>query len=122
MNKGLVAIIVIIVVVLVAAGAWIIMQPSTTNTNNNQTANTTNTNQTTNKIQNQTHNNTNVTITAEKAKELATQYTGMGVNLGTPTLTTVNGTEVWAVPVYTSGLNKFVDNIYINAKTGARVQ
>lgn len=115
MNKGLVALILVVLVVLVAAGAWIVMQPSTTNT-------TSSNNTTTKKIENKTHNNTNVTITAEKAKEIATQFTGMGVTLGTPTLTTFKGIEVWSVPVYTSGLNKTVDSIYINVKTGARVQ
>ena len=113
MNKGIIAIIVIIIVIVVSAGTWMAIQPSQTSSasNNNK------------EVKNQTHNNnTNVTISAGKAKELASQYTGMGVTLGTPTLTTYKNIEVWKVPVYTSGQNLTVDSIYINAKTGNRVQ
>lgn len=90
----------------------------TTSSNNttNNTSNNTIQNNTTNK------NNTSTEISAEKAKELAAQFTGMGVTLGTPTLTTFNGVKVWKVPVYTSGTNESVDSIYINAVTGKRVQ
>lgn len=110
MNKGIIAIIVIIIVFVVAAGAWITMQPAQPSSTDK-------------KIKPQTHeNSTNTTISAEKAKELASKYTGMGVTLGTPSLTTYNGVEVWKVPVYTSGQNLTVDSIYINAKTGNRVQ
>jgi uncharacterized membrane protein YkoI len=113
MNKGIVAIIVLILVIVVGVGAWMAMQPAQTSSANNNT----------NKIvKNQTNNNTNVTISAEKAKELATQYTGMGVTLGTPTLTTYKGVEVWQVPVYTAGQNLTVDSIYIDANTGKRIQ
>jgi hypothetical protein len=116
MNKSIIAIIVIVLVIVIAAGAWMAMQPAQTSSANNNGDNTNKT------VKNQTNNNTNVTISAEKAKELATQYTGLGVNLGTPTLTTYKGVEVWAVPVYTSGQNLTVDSIYIDAKTGKRVQ
>lgn len=90
----------------------------TTNSNNttNNTNNSTVQNNTTN------NNNTSTEISADKAKELATQFTGLGVTLGTPTLTTFNGVKVWKVPVYTSGTNESVDSIYINAITGKRVQ
>jgi hypothetical protein len=118
MNKILVAIIMIILVVIVAAGAWFALQPAQTNAANNATPDINNT--TKNQINNT--NNTNTTISAAKAKELATQYTGLGVTLGTPVLTKYKNIEVWSVPVYTSGQNKFVDSIYIDANTGKRVQ
>ena len=89
-----------------------------TSISNNTTNNTTNITE-----KNNTDNvNTTTDINAVKAKELATQYTGIGVTLGTPTLRTFKGVKVWKVPVSTSGLNKPVDNIYINAITGKRVQ
>ena len=56
----------------------------------------------------------------DKAKELAAQYTGMGVNggtLGTSTLTTFNGVKVWKFTV-----NNGSYNIYIDEVTGKRVQ
>ena len=64
-------------------------------------------------------NNTATYISAEKAKELASQYTGMEVGkgtLGTPTLTTFNGVKAWQFPV-----NDGYYNIYINAITGQRI-
>lgn len=89
-------------------------------TSSNNTNNTTNNNS----VQNNTTNSNNTTavISAEKAKELASEFTGIGVTLGTPTLTTFNGVKVWKVPVYTSGTNESVDSIYINEVTGKRVQ
>ncbi len=66
--------------------------------------------------------NTTTYISSAKAKELAAKYTGIGVTLGTPTLTTFNGDKVWKVPVSTSGMNEPVDAIYINAISGNRVQ
>lgn len=121
-NKGVIVLIVIIVIGVVAAGLYLTMQAPANNTTN--ISNQTNTtpfvinNTTTNK----TNTTTNTTISSAKAKELASQYTGIGVTLGTPTLTTYNGVQVWSVPVYTSGQGQSVDYIYINAKTGARVQ
>jgi hypothetical protein len=87
-----------------------------------------NTNNTNNTPQNITQNNnssvknTTTEISATKAKALAKQFTGIGVTLGTPKLTTFKGVKVWSVPVSTVGENKSVDNIYINAVTGKRVQ
>jgi len=84
---------------------------------------TTISNKTTQNItQNNTTSNTTTYISAVQAKELATQFTGLGVTLGTPTLTNFKGVKVWKIPVLTSGQNLFVDNIYINAVTDKRVQ
>lgn len=122
LNKGLIAIIVIIIVVIVAAGAWFLLTPATSNnTTNNSTSVKTN-----NTINNQTKNQTNTTnttpITAAKAKELAGQYIGLGVELETPTLTTYNGVTVWKVPVVVYSPEKsYQDPIYINAQNGNRV-
>jgi cytoskeletal protein RodZ len=120
LNKGLIAIIVIVIVVIVAAGAWFLMTPATSNntTNNSTPINST--------IRNQTQNQTNTTnttnITAAKAKELAGQYIGMGVELEDPILTTYKGVTVWEVPVVTYTPEKsYQDPIYINAQNGNRV-
>ena len=120
MNKGLIAIIVIVIVVIVAAGAWFLMTPATSN---NTTNNSTPINNT---IRNQTQNQTNTTnttnINAAKAKELAGQYIGMGVELEDPILTTYKGVTVWEVPVVTYTPEKsYQDPIYINAQNGNRV-
>ena len=64
-------------------------------------------------------NDTVTYISAERAKELASQYTGMGVGKGTlgkPTFTTFNGLKAWKFPV-----NGGYYNIYINAVTGQRI-
>jgi hypothetical protein len=64
-------------------------------------------------------NDTSTYISAERAKELASQYTGMGVGKGTlgkPTFTTFNGLKAWKFPV-----NGGYYNIYINAVTGQRI-
>jgi hypothetical protein len=64
-------------------------------------------------------NDTTTYISAERAKELASQYTGMGVGKGTlgkPTFTTFNGLKAWKFPV-----NGGYYNIYINAVTGQRI-
>jgi hypothetical protein len=117
MNKGIIALIIILVIAVVAAGLYLTMQAPANNTTNisNQT-------NTTPVITNKTNTTNNTTISAARAKELALQYTGMGVTLGTPTLTTYKSVQVWSVPLYTSGQNQSTGYIYINAKTGARVQ
>ena len=105
--KNLVVVVCIIGILVAVSGCI-----STTNTTNN-TSNITEKNITSN------NNSTNY-ISADKAKELALQYTGMGVNrgtLGTPTLTTFNGVKVWKFPV-----NDGFYTIYIDAITGTRVQ
>lgn len=99
--------VVLIVAILVAVSGCI----NTNNTPQNITQNN-----------NSSVKNTTTEISATKAKALATQFTGIGVTLGTPKLTTFKGVKAWSVPVSTVGENKSVDNIYINAVTGKRVQ
>jgi cytoskeletal protein RodZ len=121
LNKGIIALIVIVLVVIVGAGLWFAMAPKVNTTPNNSngsinTAVNTNTNT-------QSKNNTTTTITAAQAKQYASKYVGTGVALETPTLTTYKGVEVWKVPVVTYTPDKaYLDPIYINAKTGSRVQ
>ncbi|BDZ70268.1 hypothetical protein [Methanobacterium petrolearium] len=120
MNKGLIAIIVIVIVVILAAGTWFLMTPATSNntTNNSTPVNNTIRNQT----QNQSHVTNTTNITAAKAKELAGQYIGLGVELENPTLTTYKGVTVWEVPVVVYSPEKsYQDPIYINAQNGNRV-
>ncbi len=108
--KNLVAVVLIVAILVAVSGCTSPSNNTTNNTNNITEKNSTN------------DKNTTTYISAAKAKELATQYTGIGVTLGTPTLTTLNGIKVWKVPVSTSGQNESVDSIYINAITGKKVQ
>jgi len=108
--KNLIGLIVIGAILVAVSGCI-----STHNNTNNSTQNITQNN-------NSSVKNTTTEISATKAKALATQFTGMGVTLGTPKLTTFRGVKVWSVPVSTVGTNGYVDNIYINAVTGKRVQ
>jgi hypothetical protein len=103
--KNLLTIICIITIFVSVSGCTNITTPN--NTTNNTLKN------------NITDNNTTSYISATKAKEIASQYTGMGVGkgtLGTPTLTTFNGVKAWQFPV-----NNGFYNIYINAITGQRI-
>jgi maltose-binding protein MalE len=112
--KNLIAVLSIIAILVAVSGC--------TSTSNNTTNNTTNNNSNNIVVNNSTNHNTTNYISAAKAKSLATSYTGMGVTLGTPTLTSLNGVKVWKVPVKTVGTDESVDSIYINAITGKRVQ
>lgn len=121
MNKRLIVIILIVIVILVAAGAWFFLKPSPS-VNITLTNNSSSSVNTANQHKNQTNNTTTTNITAVKAKELAGKYVGTGVTLETPTLSTYKNIQVWKVPVVTYSPNKtYLDPIYINAKTGARV-
>ncbi|WP_157809432.1 hypothetical protein [Methanobacterium sp. MZ-A1] len=51
---------------------------------------------------------------------MAMKYVGSGVILGKPVLTTYKRIRVWQVPVYTRD-HKFLNNIYIDNKTGRKV-
>jgi cytoskeletal protein RodZ len=121
LDKKIIALIVIVIVVIVGVGIWYSMQATPAIKTVNNSSNTAiNTNSNTQKNTTNTTNSTN--ITAAKAKALAGNYVGMGVELETPTLTTYKGVKVWKVPVYTNSPNKvYLDPIYINAKTGQRV-
>jgi len=104
--KNLVVVIFIVALLVAVSGC--------VNTSNNTVNNTTQ-----NIAQNNNSNVKNITneISSTKAKSLATEYTGMGVTLGTPTLTTFKGVKVWMFPV-----NDGFYTIYIDAITGTRVQ
>jgi Tfp pilus assembly protein PilV len=108
--KNLIAVVFIIAILVAVSGCT-----TTSNNTTNNTTNITEKNDTSNK-------NTTTEISATKAKEMASKYTGIGVTLGTPTLTTFNGVKVWKIPISTSGTNESVDVIYINAVNGNRVQ
>jgi hypothetical protein len=59
-------------------------------------------------------------ISADEARELAKKYTGPGTILGKPVRTTYKKIHAWQVPVYTRD-HKFLNNIYIDAKNGRKV-
>ena len=74
-----------------------------------------------NNLSNQGQNVTNLTnatnITATQAQELANKYIEQaGATAGTPQLTTVNGKQVYVVPIVMNG--KTVGQIEIDAATG----
>ncbi len=111
-SKNLFVVVFLVAVLVAVSGCT-----SNTNMTKNSTNNTNNV-----VVNNSTQHNTTNYISASKAKELAQQYTAMGVTLGEPTLTTYNGVKVWKVPVNTVGTEEHVDFIYINAVSGKKVQ
>ncbi|MBI5458306.1 hypothetical protein [Methanobacterium sp.] len=132
MKRSILALIIIVVICAIASTSWFITQPSPTN-------NTTNINNTTDNSTvppNSTVNNTTVSrddqdqteknnpphplISADEAKELAKKYVGPGVILGKPVMTTYKRIHAWQVPVYTMD-HKFINNIYIDERTGKKV-
>ena len=127
MKKSVIACIVIILLIVIAGAVWFVMQPSPTN-NTNLTSNTDNTTGTNGSVNNTTASNEGNEnknppppgITSEEAKELAKKYVGPGVILGKPVLTTYKKIRAWQVPVYTMD-HKFINNIYIDEKTGRKV-
>ena len=127
MKRTTIALIVIIFLSILAGTVWFVMQPSPTN-NTNLTSNTDNTTATNGSVNNTTVSNEGnenknpppLGITSEAAKELAKKYVGSGVILGKPVLTTYKKIRAWQVPVYTFD-HKFINNIYIDEKTGRKV-
>jgi len=131
LKKSIIACILIIFLIIIAGTVWFILQPSTTNNTNltsNLNSNTGNTTATNGSVNNTTvsnegneHNNPPPSgISAEEAKELAKKYVGPGVIMGKPVLTTYKKIRAWQVPVYTFD-HKFINNIYIDEKTGRKV-
>jgi hypothetical protein len=59
-------------------------------------------------------------VSADEAKDLAKKYVGPDVILGKPVMTTYKGVHAWQVPVYTMN-HKFINNIYIDERTGQKV-
>jgi len=108
---------IVLVVFLVAVLVAVSGCTSSSNMTNNSSNNSNNV-----VVNNSSQHNTTNYISASKAKEIAQQYTAMGVTLGEPSLTTYNGVKVWKVPVNTVGTEEHVDYIYINAVSGKKVQ
>ncbi|MBI4813459.1 MAG: hypothetical protein HY802_03805 [Methanobacterium sp.] len=131
MKRSILALIVIVVICAIAA-SWLIPQSSPTN----NTTNITNTTANSTVPVNSTVNNTTVSrddqdptennnpphpiISADEAKELAKKYVGPGVIMGKPVMTTYKRIHAWQVPVYTRD-HKFINNIYIDERTGKKV-
>lgn len=124
----------IFAIVVILAIAYYFVAESTplnnTNSNNNATLNSSTTNNIT--VNNSTLSNTShdqngnnippppPEISADEAKDMAKKYVGPGVILAKPVKTTYKKIHVWQVPVYTMN-HKFINNIYIDARTGRKV-
>ncbi len=124
----------IFAIVVILAIAYYFVAESTplnnTNSNNNATLNSSTTNNIT--VNNSTLSNTShdqngnnippppLEISADEAKDMAKKYVGPGVILAKPVKTTYKKIHVWQVPVYTMN-HKFINNIYIDARTGRKV-
>jgi len=130
LKTSIVVIIAIVVVIIAIVGFLFTLELSpannTTNITNGNvnvtTANGTTVNNTT--VSNQSKDNNSHPpphdISPEKARELAKKYVGPGTMLGKPVKTTYKRIHVWQVPVYTRD-HKFINNIYIDARTGKKV-
>ncbi|EKQ55004.1 MAG: Peptidase propeptide domain-containing protein [Methanobacterium sp. Maddingley MBC34] len=113
-KKSTVALMALIVLMVIVSGC-------TTNNNNTTQNNTQNlSNQGNNNSNNSnTTNTTNSTkvMSKEEAKKIAQQYVDEpGVTAGTPVLNTVNGRQIYVVPLYDNG--QAVGEIELDAVTG----
>lgn len=108
-KKSTLAMMVLVVMIVVVSGC-------TDNKNNTQNNTQNISNQTPNN--NSTTNSTNSSIkSAEEAKVIAQKYVDEpGVTAGTPVLNTVNGRQIYVVPLYKNG--QAVGEIELDAKTG----
>jgi hypothetical protein len=131
LKKNTVAIIIMAVTIMVVVGVLLAITPSLFNNTSKNTShanNSTITNKTTNNttlnsstVSHQTENNPPPRdITQNEAKELAKKYVGSDVILGKPVMTTYKRIHVWQVPVYTRR-HEFISNIYIDVRTGEKV-
>ncbi len=132
MKRNILVIIVIVIICVLVVASWLFMQPFPANNATNITNTTYNSNVTPNgmvnnttrskEAQNQDDNNNLpiLSISSEEAKELAKRYTGPGTILGKPVRTTYKKIHAWQVPVYTRE-HKFLNNIYIDAKNGRKI-
>ncbi len=137
MNRSKMVIFIVLVACLMVTASGFIIQSylSGNNTNNpaNNTSTTANINSTYNSSVNTSGNSHNSSanpgednkplpsgISADEARELAKKYTGPGTILGKPVRTTYKKIHAWQVPVYTRD-HKFLNNIYIDAKNGRKV-
>jgi uncharacterized membrane protein YkoI len=108
-KKSALAIMALLVLMVMVSGC-------TDNKNNNNTQNISN--QTPINTTNNTNNTTGSSIKSpEEAKTIAQQYVNEpGVTAGTPVLNTVNGRQIYVVPLYKNG--QAVGEIELDAKTG----
>ncbi len=132
MKKSILALILIVVICAIAVASWFVMQPSQINTTINISNNTNKSNTTLNSTlnnntvspDNDQNGNNNPpppsSISADEAKDLAKKYVGPNVILGKPVMTTYKKVHAWQVPVYTND-HKFINNIYIDERTGQKV-
>jgi cytoskeletal protein RodZ len=131
LKKSIIVLILIVVICAIAVASWFVMQPSqinnTTNVSNitnksSATPNSTINNTTVSQDNNQNGNNNPPpsSVSADEAKDLAKKYVGPNVILGKPVMTTYKQVHAWQVPVYTVN-HKFINNIYINERTGQKV-
>jgi len=131
LKKSILTLILIVVICAIAVASWFVMQPSqintTTNVSNNTNKSNTPLNSTLNNNtvspdndQNGNNNPPPISISADEAKDLAKKYVGPNVILGKPVMTTYKGVHAWQVPVYTMN-HKFLNNIYIDERTGQKV-
>ena len=137
MNRSKMVIFIVLVACLMVTASGFIIQSylSGNNTNNpaNNTSTTANINSTYNSSVNTSGNSHDSSanpgednkplpsgISADEARELAKKYTGPGTILGKPVRTTYKKIHAWQVPVYTRD-HKFLNNIYIDAKNGRKV-
>ncbi len=109
-KKSTMALLALVVLMVIVSGCT---------TNNNKTQNNTQ------NISNQSNNHSNTTNTtnntkvmsAEEAKKIAQQYVNEpGVTAGTPVLNTVNGRQIYVVPLYKN--EQAVGEIELDAITG----
>lgn len=110
-KKSALAILALLVLMVMVSGC--------TDNKNNTTNNTQNiSNQTQNNNNSNANNTTNSSIKSpEEAKAIAQQYVNEpGVTAGTPVLNTVNGRQIYVVPLYKNG--QAVGEIELDAKTG----
>lgn len=131
LKKNILTLILIVVICAIAVASWFVMQPSQINTTTNVSNNTNKSNTTLNSTfnnntvsqdndQNGNKNPPPSSISADEAKDLAKKYVGPNVILGKPVMTTYKGVHAWQVPVYTLN-HKFINNIYIDERTGQKV-
>jgi len=136
-NRSKMVIFIVLVACLMVTASGFIIQSylSGNNTNNpaNNTSTTANINSTYNSSVNTSGNSHDSSanpgednkplpsgISADEARELAKKYTGPGTILGKPVRTTYKKIHAWQVPVYTRE-HKFLNNIYIDAKNGRKI-
>lgn len=128
MKKDTAIVIVIVIAIVALAGFLFVLTQFSANNTSNATNNSSTLNNmvlndnTSNNAQNQTNNPPPppTDISADKAKDLAQKYVGPGTTLGKPALTTYKRVKAWQIPVYTLN-HKFINNIYIDARTGEKV-